>query len=285
MTLEFCADVFAFSYAFVRIVASTRHGRRWHGCCTANRGDGVSGTEERNPNILLIEDDPALASMLSDTLRERRYGVWQVGSAADAEAALEQVRPDLILLDLMLPDRNGLIMCAQLKARAGAPVIICSATKRKEDAAIGLQLGADDFLRKPFSVDELQARIELTLRRQPTRGSEEPRSGDQIQRVGALSVDKTRCVVTVGGETLHLTPTEFRLLSALAGRPGEVLPRRQLAEDIWDCIDDGVLRSLDVHMRRLRGKLAAASADGPQLVMRRGFGYQLVEAMGVAASS
>ena len=116
----------------------------------------------------------ALASMLSDTLRARSYGVWQVGSAADAEVALDEVRPDLILLDLMLPDRNGLIMCAKLKARAGAPVIICSATKRKEDAAIGFQLGADDFLRKPFSVDELQARIELTLRRGPTTGPAPP---------------------------------------------------------------------------------------------------------------
>ena len=100
----------------------------------------MSSTPGRSPNILLIEDDAALASMLSDTLRARSYGVWQVGSAADAELALDEVRPDLILLDLMLPDRNGLIMCARLKARVGAPVIICSATKRKEDAAIGFQL-------------------------------------------------------------------------------------------------------------------------------------------------
>ena len=153
---------------------------RWHIYCTHIRVDTVSGTPGRSPNILLIEDDAALASMLSDTLRARSYGVWQVGSAADAEVALDEVRPDLILLDLMLPDRNGLIMCAKLKARAGAPVIICSATKRKEDAAIGFQLGADDFLRKPFSVDELQARIELTLRRGPTTGGDHRQ--DQVRR-------------------------------------------------------------------------------------------------------
>ena len=244
----------------------------------------MSGSPGRSPNILLIEDDAALASMLSDTLRARSYGVWQVGSAADAELALDEVRPDLILLDLMLPDRNGLIMCARLKARAGAPVIICSATKRKEDAAIGFQLGADDFVRKPFSVDELQARIELALRRGPTPGGDQPRPGDQFERVGALSIDKTRCVVTVGRETLHLTPTEFRLLSALAGRAGEVLSRHELAERIWGCVDDGVLRSLDVHMRRLRAKLAAAAEVGPCLITRRGFGYQLVDRTNVPSS-
>ena len=241
-------------------------------------------TPRRSPNILLIEDDAALASMLSETLQARGYGVWLAGSAAEAEAALEQVRPDVILLDLMLPDRNGLIMCARLKARAGAPVIICSATKRKDDAAIGLQLGADDFLRKPFSVDELQERIELTLRRGPVPGSNQRRESDEVERVGALSIDKIRCVAAVGNETLHLTPTEFRLLSALAGRDGEVLPRVELAEHCWDSVDDGVLRSLDVHMRRLRAKLATAAESGPQLVTRRGFGYQLVDRADVPSS-
>ena len=237
----------------------------------------MSGTEGHSPNILVIEDDLALASMLSDTLRARGYGVWHVGCAADAEVALDQVSPDLILLDLILPDRNGLLMCAKLKARAGAPVIICSATKRQEDAAIGFQLGADDFLRKPYSLDELQARIDLTLRRGRAAGGEQPHQGDQIERVGALTIHMTRCVVAVGGETLHLTPTEFRLLSVLAGRASEVVSRHELAQRIWGCVDDGVLRSLDVHARRLRAKLAAAAEVGPSLVTRRGFGYQLVD--------
>ena len=241
----------------------------------------MNGTEGRSPNILLIEDDRALASMLSDALRARSYDVWHVESAGDAEAALDQVRPDLILLDLILPDRNGLVMCAKLKACAGAPVIICSATKRKEDAAIGFQLGADDFLRKPFSLDELQARIDLTLRRRLAPEGEQPPPGDQIERLGALTIDKSRCVVSVGGEVLHLTPTEFRLLSALAGRASEVLSRRELAQRIWGCVDDGVLRSLDVHMRRLRAKLASVADVGPCLVTRRGFGYQLVDRMDV----
>lgn len=231
--------------------------------------------EARRPNVLLVEDDLALASLLTDELRARNYDVCHVESAGDAEASLDQVHPDLILLDLMLPDRNGLVMCPRLKARARAPVIICSATKRQEDAAIGFELGADDFLRKPFSVDELQARIELTLRRRPAPTTEQ--RPNQAERFGALSIDTARCVASMGDRVLQLTPTEYRLLCAVASRPGEVVARRELAQRVWGCVDEGVLRSLDVHMRRLRAKLSAASRTGPYLVTRRGFGFELVD--------
>jgi DNA-binding response OmpR family regulator len=237
--------------------------------------------ERQNPKILLVEDDLGLASMLSDALRAWGYTAWHVESAADAEAALDPVHPDLILLDLMLPDSNGLITCAKLKARAGAPVIICSATKRKDDAALGFQLGADDFLRKPFSLDELRARIGLALR----RGVSPPiDQGTQVERVGRLTIDTTRCVATVDDKVLYLTPTEYRLLAALASRANQVFSRHELAERIWGCADDGVIRSLDVHMRRLRVKLSAAADTAPNLVTRRGFGYQLVDQVDVAAS-
>ena len=242
----------------------------------------MAAREGANPEILLVEDDLALASMLSDALRARGYTVWHVECAGDAESALDQVRPDVILLDLMLPDSNGLIMCAKLKARTGTPVIICSATKRQDDAAIGFQLGADDFLRKPFSLDELQARIDLTLSRRPAPPIDQAQP--RIECIGGLTIDKTRCVVTVGGEVLYLTPTEYKLLSALAGRPNEVLSRQELAGCIWGYADDGVIRSLDVHMRRLRLKLTAVADAGPYLRTRRGFGYQLVDQMDVAPS-
>ena len=231
----------------------------------------------RKPNVLLVEDDLALGSLLTDELRARNFDVCHVESASDAEASLDQVRPDLILLDLMLPDRNGLIMCPRLKARAGAPVIICSATKRQEDAAIGFELGADDFLRKPFSVDELQARIELTLRHRPPPADVHAGPAGKAERVGPLSIDTARCLACIGDRVLQLTPTEYRLLCALASRPGEVVARSEMAECVWGCADNGVLRSLDVHMRRLRGKLTAASKAGPYLVTRRGFGFELVE--------
>jgi DNA-binding response OmpR family regulator len=245
----------------------------------------MSGAQGRRPSILLIEDDVALAAMLSDALRARNYEVWHVERGGDAEAALDEVRADLILLDLILPDRNGLLMCGRLKARANAPVIICSATKRTDDAAIGFQLGADDFLRKPFSLDELQARIDVALRRRTVPGAELPRPCQQIERLGALTVDRKTCVATVGDAALHLTPTEFRLLSALASRAGEVVSRQELAERVWDSVDDSVLRSLDVHMRRLRAKLASAAEGRAYVVTRRGFGYQLVDELDAPLSS
>jgi DNA-binding response OmpR family regulator len=235
-------------------------------------------TERLPAHVLLVEDDPGLATMVSDALRERGYTVWHVDRGSEAEAAVEQLRPDVIVLDLILPDRNGLVLCANLKRRAGVPVIICSATKRKDDALISLHLGADDFLPKPFSLDELQARIDIALRRGPGLGSTEPVRNDRVEHVGNLTIDKTRCWVTIGSEVIQLTPTEYRLLCALAGRATEVVGRQELAERVWGSVDKGVMHSLDVHMRRLRAKLtAAAVVPGPRLVTRRGFGYQLVD--------
>ena len=121
-------------------------------------------TERPPAQVLLVEDDLGLAAMLSDALRDRGYTVWHVDRGSEAEAAVAQLRPDVIVLDLILPDRNGLVLCANLKRRGSVPVIVCSATKRKDDAAISLHLGADDFLPKPFSLDELQSRIDIVLR-------------------------------------------------------------------------------------------------------------------------
>jgi DNA-binding response OmpR family regulator len=235
----------------------------------------MAATVGQCAGILVVEDDPGLAALVRDTLRTNGYAVWLVESAAEAEAALEQLRPDLIVLDLMLPDRNGLVLCAKFKERARVPVVICSATKRKDDPVLALQLGADDFLRKPFSLDELQARIDRRLGRAAAPGNARPERPDGVQAVGTLSVDERRCLATVAGEVLRLTPTEYRLLAALAGRAPDLLARRELAEHVWECVDQSRLHALDVYMRRLRAKLAAV-VGSPRLVTRRGFGYQLV---------
>jgi DNA-binding response OmpR family regulator len=238
----------------------------------------MATVRQRSAHILLVEDDAAFAAMVRDALQESGHVVWHVERGEDAELALDHLRPDLIVLDLMLPDRNGLLLCGKLKTRADAPVIICSATKRKDDGVIGLQLGADDFLRKPFSLDELQTRIQLALRRGSTPPPRKPDSSAGMQGLGgALNIDSSECKVTLAGEVLRLTPTEYRLLVALVHRAPEVLSRNELAEGVWDCVDDGVLRSLDVHMRRLRLKLRGAGANSPQLLTRRGFGYQLID--------
>jgi two-component system response regulator MtrA len=186
-------------------------------------------------------------------------------------------RPDLIIIDLMLPDRNGLILCASLKDQTGVPVIICSATKRKEDPVLALKLRADDFLAKPFSVDELQARLEAALQRANSATASEMPAPPVVQQVGSLVVDRAECRARLGDQALPLTPTEYRLLCALASRPRQVLSREVLGDELWGAHDDGIIHSLGVHMRRLRAKLQAGAVPGRRVATRRGFGSQLVD--------
>jgi DNA-binding response OmpR family regulator len=236
---------------------------------------GMIATEVSRPIVLLVEDDAATITMLTDSLGARGYTVRSFDSGVEAERLLDGVHPDLIVLDLMLPDMNGLLVCANLRAKTEAPIIICSATQQKDDPILAFKLGADDFVRKPFSVDELAARMEAALRRAARHTSVNSPSAGAGQQVGALVIDRARCKVTVGKETLQLTPTEYRLLCALASRAGEVYARKELAEQIWGYHDADVGRSLDVHMRRLRGKLNACAETHLLLATLRGFGYQL----------
>jgi DNA-binding response OmpR family regulator len=219
--------------------------------------------------ILLVEDDTPLAEMLSQRLRARGYDVRHARTAAEAEVAASEVRPALVILDLMLPDQHGLVVCANLRERCDAPIIICSATKHEDDVVLGFRLGADDFVRKPFSADELEARVEAALRR--TVLATAARSAGSL-RVGELVIDPARRRATVRGEALRLTPTEYRLLAALADRPDEVVSPQELAQTVWGQHDRGIERSLGVHLRRLRAKLPVGA---PQLLTVRGFGYRL----------
>jgi DNA-binding response OmpR family regulator len=230
----------------------------------------------RERHILLVEDDAGLATMVVDSLGEHGYDVRHVQSGRDAERAIDETRPDLIVLDLVRPDRNGLTLCRKLKDSARSPLIICSATRRKDDAVLAFQLGADDFLRKPFAVDELLARVDLALRRGYDLDGGTSQHATPAHGTATVRIDAARCEATADGHSLKLTPTEFRLLSSVASRAPDVVPRQELAECIWGCVDPGFIRSLDVHMRRLRAKLAAA-APSARLVARRGFGYQLLD--------
>src|SRR5437879_2512751 len=153
----------------------------------------MAETPHVRPSILVAEDDPVVAAMVKDLLELKGYTVWSADSGAEVEAMLKDVRPDLVILDLMLPDTNGLVLFFDIKARADVPVIICSGTKRKGDAVLGLRLGAEDFIPKPFSAQELQARIEAVLRRNQLRRTPD-RNGDVAsEQFGNLVVDRTRC--------------------------------------------------------------------------------------------
>jgi DNA-binding response OmpR family regulator len=225
--------------------------------------------------ILLVEDDEALATMLVDRLRTKAYCVWHALTAAEAEAMADEVDPDIVIMELMLPDTHGLILCATFKERHRAPIILCSGRARKEDPVIGLKLGADDYIAKPFSLDELEARIEAVLRRtsRPPAPVRTPRA--TTQQLGTLLIDRARCRVSVGDHVIWLTPTEYKLLCELATHADEVVPRSELFATVWGDFDGALAHSMDVHLRRLRAKLKVHGPSVPTVVNHRGFGYRL----------
>jgi DNA-binding response OmpR family regulator len=260
---------------------------------------------QRGATILLVEDDPEIALTLRDILEARGYQTIRADSGAAAEELVGQVRPDLIILDLLLPDADGLVLTANLKARMDVPIIVCSATVRKRDSVLSFKLGADDFIAKPFEPAELEARVEAVLRRvamsraaagenhQPVGpgGLAAPMSlpepggvasraaGPDHIRLGHLEIDNSRRSVTLGSRSIPVTPTEYRLLRALASRPEQVLSREELAEQVWGYQDSGISRAMDVHMRRLRAKLAEGPVPAPPIVSVRGFGFKITTEM------
>ena len=226
--------------------------------------------------ILLVEDDATVAAAVTEVLELNGYTVWHAEDGNQAKAMVEEKHPDLVVLDLILPDVDGLVLCADLKAIADVPVVICSATTRKRDTVLGLKLGADDFIPKPFDIYEFEARVEAVLRRAgQNRKPAEPAAPPDEMRIGDLSVDRSRHRVSLGGEVIQLTPIEYRLLIALMSRPDEVLSREDLAQMVWGYQDASVGRTIDVHIRRLRVKLASAATAAPPIVSVRGFGYKI----------
>jgi DNA-binding response OmpR family regulator len=225
-------------------------------------------------NILLVEDDPDTARSLTKALESSGYRVTAVDTGAEARSIIEHIRPDLILLDLMLPDTDGLVLTTALKNLTSAPIIICSARQEQVDRVLGLKLGADDFVAKPFDLDELEARIEAVLRRAQRVREVQPPPPDQI-RVDDMLIAQSRGTVTIGGQIVHLTPTEYRLLVALASRPDEVLSRETLGQLVWGYEDLGTGHLIDVHIGRLRLKLRRSSKTAPLIVTVRGKGYTI----------
>ena len=225
-------------------------------------------------SILLVEDDLDTARSLTKALEASGYRITAVDTGLEARSIIEHVHPDLILLDLMLPDTDGLVLTTALKSITSAPIIICSARQEQVDRVLGLKLGADDFVAKPFDLDELEARIEAVLRRASRVREVSTTPADQI-RVGELVVSQSRGSVTLNGQPVHLTPTEYRLLVALASRPDEVLTREALGQLVWGYQDLGTGHLIDVHIGRLRLKLRRVSRSAPVIVTVRGKGYTI----------
>ncbi|MFS4507014.1 response regulator transcription factor [Clavibacter sp. Sh2141] len=223
--------------------------------------------------VLLVEDDPSIAGSLTDGLE--RYG-YEVRWVTTGRAALEADEPDVVLLDLGLPDMDGLDVCRALRARSGLPIIIVTARDDEVDTVAGLEVGADDYVAKPFGVREIVARIRAVTRRLSAPDPAGPADADPAGPapalvVGPVAVDVAGRRVHRDGEEVRLSPKEFDLLAALALEPGTVLTREALIERVWDTHWFGSTRTLDVHIAALRQKLAGAVV----ITTLRGVGFRL----------
>ena len=213
--------------------------------------------------ILVVEDEDAIAEPLVEGLRREGFDVDRVATGA---AALEAALPDVVLLDLRLPDMDGLDVCRALRERSAVPIIVVTARGEESDRVVGLELGADDYVVKPFGLRELIARIRAVTRRTSSR----PQAQEPL-RVGTLTVDERARRAQLGGRELELTPKEFDLLAALARDPGAAVSRRRLLEEVWETAWYGSAKTIDVHVASLRRKLG----DPGWIETVRGVGFRL----------
>jgi DNA-binding response OmpR family regulator len=215
--------------------------------------------------IAVIEDEAVIADAVAARLSAEGFEVHVAGDGPAGVELCERVRPDLVVLDLMLPGLDGIEVCRRVQRDRQVPVLMLTARGEEADVLVGLGVGADDYMTKPFSPRELVARIRALLRRVERRPAP-----TETTRLGALEIDPETRKVTVDGEQIHLTPTEFDLLRVLASRPGAVHSREQLLADVWGWRDGAGQRTVDSHIRGLRRKL------GSDLVRTvHGIGYAL----------
>jgi DNA-binding response OmpR family regulator len=221
--------------------------------------------------VLLVEDDTRLAQLTARYLESHGAVVTVAGDGVDGQAEALRRQYDVVVLDLMLPGRDGIEVCRQLRQRIDVPIIMVTARGEEQDRVLGLEVGADDYVTKPFSPRELLARIRANVRRQ--RGQAGPAS--ELIEVGELVLDPSRMTVTLGGKPVDVTAYEFSILRALAQRPGKVLSREQLLDLAKGSADLSFDRSIDVHVSRLRAKLGDDSRSPKILKTVRGAGYML----------
>ncbi|WP_101524329.1 response regulator transcription factor [Nocardioides houyundeii] len=225
--------------------------------------DGVRRT------VLVVEDERVINDALAQRLRAEGYHVVQAFDGPAAVSLAAEARPDAVVLDVMLPGLDGHEVCRRLQLDRPVPVLMLTARDDEADVLTGLAVGADDYLTKPFRMREVVARVAALLRR-VQRAAELAAAGDTTLVCGDLVVDTRRRITTVAGREVHLTPTEFDLLVCLARQPGEVLTRTRLLAQVWDWPDASGTRTVDSHVKALRGKLGA-----PRVRTVHGVGYAL----------
>jgi two-component system KDP operon response regulator KdpE len=224
---------------------------------------------ERKPRILVIDDEPQILRFLRTSLTANGYEVIEAGTVADGRALINKEQPDVIVLDLGLPDGDGKDVLRHVRAQGETPVLILSARDREAEKVEALDLGADDYVNKPFGIEELTARLRAALRHRLRQQGEQP-----IFKSGDLSVDIPRRIVKRGEELIHLTPKEFDLLRFFVKHAGKVLTQRQILQEVWGPAHTSDAEYLRVYIGQLRRKLHA-TRENPIIETEQGVGYRL----------
>ena len=227
---------------------------------------------EPQATILIVEDEESFVEALVVGLKREGFLVKVARDGAEALSAFDVVRPDLVLLDVMLPKVSGIDVCRELRGRSRVPIIMVTAKGSEIDTVVGLEVGADDYVTKPYRLRELVARMRAVLRRSP-RDEEDAVSGDAMQ-VGDVRLDPERHEVFVRGEAVSLPLKEFELLEILLANAGRVLPRETLIDRVWGPHYVGDTKTLDVHIKRLRSKVEDNPSVPRRITTIRGLGYK-----------
>ncbi|MBS1676121.1 MAG: response regulator transcription factor [Actinobacteria bacterium] len=227
--------------------------------------------------ILLVDDEQSIQTLLSYPLRKEGYHVTSALDGTEALQRFDEGRFDLVVLDLMLPRRDGVEVCRELRSRSQVPIIMLTAKGSESDKVAGLEVGADDYITKPFSMREFRSRVKAALRRSRMAGAPAERGDGAPIIQGGLTIDFDRRLVTLAGEEIKVTYVEFEILGALARSPGRVLTRETLLEHVWGDSEYRDPRTVDVHIRHLREKIERDPKEPEFLFTVRGVGYRFVE--------
>ena len=232
------------------------------------------------PTVLVVEDEEAFIEALSVGLRREGFDVEIARDGAEALDLFDEVQPDLVLLDVMLPTVSGLDVCREMRHRSDVAIIMVTAKTAEIDTVVGLEVGADDYVTKPYRLRELVARMRAVLRRQPRSGGDSAVEPHDVLRIDGIELDPDSHEVRVRGELVGLPLKEFELLALLMENAGRVLPRATLIDRVWGSDYVGDTKTLDVHVKRLRSKVEDDPSHPVRIVTIRGLGYKFATGRG-----
>ncbi len=244
----------------------------------------MNENEEDKKVVLIVDDEQTIVDMLRYNLEKEGYKTLEANDGETAVAIALEQKPNLVLLDIMLPKMDGLTVCKRIRQTLNIPILMISAKDEEIDKILGLELGADDYITKPFSVRELMARVKANLRKaeitaktagEPKEESKQEEAKTNTIVVGDLSLDLNRFEVKVRGEVIDLTLREFEVLKYLANQPGQVVTREVLLEKVWGYEYYGDIRTVDVTVRRIREKIEKDTSNPKILITKRGVGYYI----------